>query len=471
MAVGHARTVELIALDQALDRLAALSPRQAEIVQLRYFAGLNVEEMADVLGVSPSTVSRDRKRRRPGSDMCCPSRRRRKARRSRLRRDEAMPSPEDRWRRLEALFVTACELPLDERSTFVESETAGDPDLRRELGRHARPRLGRRRADRPRDRRERRDVPAPAPVGRHVGPYASSARSDGGGMGLVFEAVRDDDEVSQDRGAQDRAAVDRCRVGPRAIPSRAPDSRGARASEHARVSSTAAQRTECRSFVMEYIDGLPITEFCDRRGLDIRAQLALVRQVCAAVHFAHESFVVHRDLKPSNILVSDDGIPKLLDFGIAKLLDPGDGGATATVEARWTPNYTSPEQVRGRAVTTHADVYSLGLVLYELLTGSSPAGGRLHVCGDAGAVDLRDRAGAPERARAAGRFGRSSGQSTAWRSRHHRDDGDPQRAGAPLRHRGRARRRSRPLPRWPADSRSTEHAHLPRRKNSCAVID
>ena len=122
-------------------------------------------------------------------------------------------------------------------------------------------------------------------------------------------------------------------------------------------------------FVMEYIDGLPITEFCDRRGLDIRARLALVRQVCAAVHFAHESFVVHRDLKPSNILVSDDGIPKLLDFGIAKLLDPGAGGATATVEARWTPNYTSPEQVRGRAVTTRTDVYSLGLVLYELLTG------------------------------------------------------------------------------------------------------
>src|SRR5439155_2344862 len=123
-------------------------------------------------------------------------------------------------------------------------------------------------------------------------------------------------------------------------------------------------------FVMEYVEGVPITEYCDRRALDLRARLALFRQVCAAVHFAHESLVVHRDLKPANILVTAAGAPKLLDFGIAKLIDPvADAGATATLAAAWTPDYTSPEQVRGRPVTTRTDVYSLGLVLYELVTG------------------------------------------------------------------------------------------------------
>ena len=88
------------------------------------------------------------------------------------------------------------------------------------------------------------------------------------------------------------------------------------------------------------------------------------------MHFAHEILIVHRDLKPSNILVTDDGTPKLLDFGIAKLLDPlAAAASTATIDARWTPDYTSPEQVRGRPVTTRTDVYSLGLILYEMLSG------------------------------------------------------------------------------------------------------
>ena len=127
--------------------------------------------------------------------------------------------------------------------------------------------------------------------------------------------------------------------------------------------------------VMEYVEGSPVDEFCDEQMLELNERLEIFRTVCDAVAFAHRNLIVHRDLKPSNILVTKDGIPKLLDFGISKLLTPefeSDSAHTVTKLGAMTPEYASPEQLRGESVTTATDVYSLGVILYELLTNYRP---------------------------------------------------------------------------------------------------
>ena len=128
--------------------------------------------------------------------------------------------------------------------------------------------------------------------------------------------------------------------------------------------------------VMEYIHGEPVDQFCDRQQLGLQERLELFLQICGAVQYAHQNLIVHRDIKPANILVTGEGVPKLLDFGIAKLLDASDvtkrSDLTRMNDRLLTPEYASPEQILGRPVTTASDVYSLGVVLYQLLTGLRP---------------------------------------------------------------------------------------------------
>src|SRR5580658_9161381 len=127
--------------------------------------------------------------------------------------------------------------------------------------------------------------------------------------------------------------------------------------------------------VMDYVDGVPFDQYCDTHSLSIDERLELFRKVCSAVEYAHEKLVIHRDLKPANILVTGDGMPRLLDFGIAKLLDPGLFHTRMVTQTAWrpmTPEYASPEQVRGKEVTKSSDIYSLGVLLFELLTDHRP---------------------------------------------------------------------------------------------------
>jgi eukaryotic-like serine/threonine-protein kinase len=211
-------------------------------------------------------------------------------------------------------------------------------------------------------------------AGARLGPWQLDAEIARGGMGTVYRAHRADGEYAQDvaiklvrADVNSQQVVDRFHAERQILASLAHPN-------IARLIDGGTRAEGTPYLVMEYVDGESIIAYATRHQLDIAARLQLFRTVCAAVHFAHQRLVVHRDLKPSNIFVTHAGEVKLLDFGIAKVLEstPAVDGPAQTTMLAMTPAYASPEQVKGETVTTASDVYALGVVLYELLTGQSP---------------------------------------------------------------------------------------------------
>jgi len=285
----------------------------------------------------------------------------------------------EEWRRVKGILADVLEQPEESRAAFLEAACAGDEVLRRRVEALVH-------ADRePWSFVDGVEAGAGGPGasgarfawdlrGRRLGAYDVVEEIGRGGMGAVYLGRRHDD-------FERRVAIKVARPGladPDAMRRFLDERQIAATLEHpniARLLDGGATPDGQPYFVMEYVEGKPLLEYCRDGGLTLDARLALFQDVCAAVEFAHRNLVVHRDIKPANILVTADGTPKLLDFGIAKLL--GHEGVssqprTATMFRAMTPDYASPEQVRGDLITTATDVYSLGVVLYELLTGSRP---------------------------------------------------------------------------------------------------
>ncbi len=280
----------------------------------------------------------------------------------------------DRWRRVESLFHAALELPAGDRLAFLES--AGEEiEIRQEV---AALMAASEDADATLDSAVAGalELATIEPMPREIGPYRVLRRLGDGGLATVYLAERSESEYRirvaikvVKRGMDTAEILRRLRLERRILA-------GLEHPNIARLIDGGSTDDGLPYVVMEAIDGEAIDRHCDRYRLDLRHRLELFRKVCAAVHAAHRSLVIHRDLKPSNILVTDSGDPKLLDFGIAKLLGPTpvDQTEVRTVTGmRWmTPEFASPEQVRGEPLTTAADVYALGVLLYELLCGHRP---------------------------------------------------------------------------------------------------
>ncbi len=284
----------------------------------------------------------------------------------------------ERWKQIDGVFERVLELPANQRTAALERECEADKELLREveslLEAHAQAASF---IDSPGLLLsvDLLDWPGAAlSAGHMIGRYRIIKEIGRGGMGEVYLAARADEQFEQHvavkliKRGMDTDAVVRHFRNERQILA------GFDHPHIARLLDGGTTDDGLPYFVMEYVEGVPVDEYCDARGLSITERLNLFREVCEAVSYAHRHLVIHRDIKPSNILVSDEGVPKLLDFGIAKILHPGDGetAATKTGMRLMTPEYASPEQAQGRQVTTLSDVYSLGVVLYEVLTGHSP---------------------------------------------------------------------------------------------------
>jgi len=274
-----------------------------------------------------------------------------------------------RWRQIDALFHAALEIPEPARAEFLRQSCAGDDTLLSELQILLFAFQSEKQFKPP------EDEPKPnGRLGEIVGGYKLDAELGQGGMGTVYLASRIDGEFEHRVALKVVSAhlrtsffTDRFRAERQILANLS----------HPNITRLLDGGVSSEGdpyLVMEYVDGQPINRYCDQRRLDIPQRIRLFLQACSAVEYAHRNLVVHRDLKPGNLLVTKDGVSKLLDFGTAKLsLTPAAEQTTTRFNAL-TPRYASPEQLRGEPVSTLMDVYSLGVMLYELVVGAWPFG-------------------------------------------------------------------------------------------------
>ncbi len=282
---------------------------------------------------------------------------------------------QERFRQIRAIFEAALEQQEPARAEYLEDACAGDAELAEEVRQLLR-------ADGATEGPLAMNAHAFAMAApqRQIGPYEILRELGRGGMGIVYLCRRMDGQLRRlfalkvlrpgfaDKGYPEDELVRRFRQ-ERSILA---------ALDHphiARIHDDGRTADGLPFYTMEFVEGLPLDEYCDTHRLDVAARIALFQQVCAAVDYAHARGVIHRDLKPDNILVTKSGMVKLLDFGIAKLLTPQDPMTLLITDAGlrpMTPEYASPEQIRSETVTRASDVYALGVVLYELLTGHKP---------------------------------------------------------------------------------------------------
>jgi eukaryotic-like serine/threonine-protein kinase len=278
----------------------------------------------------------------------------------------------ERWQKIKTVLEQALELDGPERKAFLQIACEGDDELRHEVDEFLAAEAEAGDFIETPVFRIRLNDAAPLAEGQRLGAYKVVQEIGRGGMGSVYLAERADQEFRQKvalkvlrRGMDTDEIVRRFRSERQILANLNHEN-------IARLLDGGTTEDGRPYLVMEHVEGRPIDEYCDRRKLSTRQRLELFRKVCGAVHFAHQNLVVHRDLKPGNILVTADGVPKLLDFGIAKLIDPEQEFLTRIELRPMTPEYASPEQVRGDVITTASDGYSLGVLLYRLLTGHSP---------------------------------------------------------------------------------------------------
>ncbi len=285
---------------------------------------------------------------------------------------------QDRLHKVRELFDESSNLSADEREFYLTTKCADDPELKKEILTlfdslaNTKDFL-----EEPLTIVEQDKINFTDPyIGKQIGSYIIDGEAGVGGMGIVYTGKRNDKEFEQKvaikilkHGITSEYLLKRFQVERQTLAN-------LQHQNIARLLDGGRTVDGLPYLVMEFIDGTPITEFCNKENLSIQAILKIFRKVCEAVHYAHQNLVIHRDLKPGNILVTKDGIPKLLDFGIAKLIDDElaetNEGLTRAGVWHLTPEYASPEQIKGEKITTVSDVYSLGVLLYHILTGIQP---------------------------------------------------------------------------------------------------